>query len=263
MVRAAEKDRKRDELKRRIRLRSAKGGLNSADRSLLADEAAKLGLSEDDLLRLTRPIPELFEVVSVDREADLDEDPPADVLDPSTRRQIRVALDHLGCRDLYDALGVLRDAPASDIAARADGERQRWMKKAQVTAEKTAWLEIIAHAQSHLCTAKARARYDRTLTRETEETFESLVAFAIQGLKRLDAGTQSALIDEAAAVGIVSERADRLIGRICRQAGVTCDRGAIVPPTATPANGSSSLRGFPGQRLGQVQPRCAAGTVRA
>ena len=36
--------------------------------------------------------------------AALDNDPPADVLDPSTRRQIRVALDHLGCRDLYDAL---------------------------------------------------------------------------------------------------------------------------------------------------------------
>ena len=95
------------------------------------------------------------------------------MLDPSTRRQIRVALEHLGCRDLYDALGVLRNAPASHIAARADAERQRWMKKAQVTAEKTAWLEIITHAQSHLGTPKARARYDRTLALETEESFES------------------------------------------------------------------------------------------
>jgi hypothetical protein len=154
-----------------------------------------------------------------------------------------VALEHLGCRDLYDAMGVLRDAPARDVAARADAERQRWMKKAQVTAEKTAWLEIITHAQSHLSTPKARARYDRTLALETEETFEGLVAFAIDGLKRLDPGTQSALLEEAAAVGIASERADRLIARSCRQAGVTCDRGAIVPQAAVPAPGVAPLSG--------------------
>jgi hypothetical protein len=238
MTQAAEKDRKRDELERRIRLRSAKGGL---------------GLTEDDVLRLTRPIPELFEVVSVDGETEPDHDPPADVLDPSTRRQIRVALEHLGCRDLYDALAVLRDAPASEIAARADVERQRWMKKAQVTAEKTAWLEIITHAQSHLGTTKSRARYDRTLALETEETFEGLVTFAIQGLARLDLGTQSALIEEAAAAGVPAERAERLIGRVCRQAGVACDRGIIAPqavavapaaaaPSAGPAQGNGAAR---------------------
>ena len=77
-------------------------------------------------------------------------DPPADVLDPATRRQIRVALEHLRRRDLYDALGLPRDAPTAEIAARADAERQRWMQKAQVTAEKTAWLEVVSHAQSHL-----------------------------------------------------------------------------------------------------------------
>jgi hypothetical protein len=236
MTQAAEKDRKRDELERRIRLRSAKGGLSASDRKLLTDEAVKLGLNEDDVLRLTRPIPELFEVVSVDGDAEGDQDPPADVLDPSTRRQIRVALEHLGCRDLYDALGVLRDAPHTEIAARADTERQRWMKKAQVTAEKTAWLEVITHAQSHLSTPKARARYDRTLALETEETLEELVAFAIDGLKRLDLGTLSALTEEAAAVGIPSERAERLIGRVCRQAGVTFDRGAVVPQALAPVS---------------------------
>ena len=143
------------------------------------------------------------------------------MLDPSTRRQIRVVLDHLGCRDLYDALGVSRDAPKNYIEARADEERQRWMKKAQVTAEKTAWLEIITHGQSHLSSPKARARYDRTLAQEAEESFEGLAAFALKGLSRLDPGTLDALINEAAALGISSERADRLIGRICRRSGVT------------------------------------------
>src|SRR2546421_447895 len=68
--------------------------------------------------------------------------PPADVLAPAMRRQTRVALEHPRRRDLYDALGLMRDAPMAEIVARADAERQRWMHKAQVTAEKTAWLEV-------------------------------------------------------------------------------------------------------------------------
>ncbi len=95
------------------------------------------------------------------------------------------------------------------------------MKKAQVTAEKTAWLEIITHAQSHLGSPKARARYDRTLALEAEESFEGLAVFALKGLSRLDAGTHAALLDEAAALGIPSARAELLIGRICRRLGVT------------------------------------------
>src|SRR5207253_5851449 len=111
------------------------------------------------------------------------------------------------------------------IAARADAERQRWMKKAQVTAEKTAWLEVIAHAQSHLGSPRARARYDRTLALEAEESFDGLAEFALKGLSRLDAGTRAALIEEAAALGIPSERADRLIGRTCRRLGVAREAG--------------------------------------
>ena len=224
-----ERQRKLDELQRRVRLRAAKGGLGPLDRGFLSDEAARLGLHEDDLLRLTRPIPNLVEAPSVNGDAELARDPPADVLDLSTRRQIRGALEHLNCRDLYDALGVTRDAPASDVVARADAERQRWMKKAQVTAEKTAWLEAIAHAQSHLGSSRTRARYDRTLVLEAEESFDALAEFALQGLSRLDPGTRAALIEEAAALGISSERADCLIGRHCRRLGVARDSGAVMP----------------------------------
>ena len=72
---------------------------------------------------------------------ELDQEPPADVLDPSTRRQIRVALEHLGCRDLYDALQVTRDAPVTYVVARADAERQRWMKKAHARGQ-AGWEDI-------------------------------------------------------------------------------------------------------------------------
>ena len=50
-------------LQRRVRLRAAKGGLDAADRSLLRDEAAKLGLDEEVLDRLTRLIPSLARTV--------------------------------------------------------------------------------------------------------------------------------------------------------------------------------------------------------
>jgi hypothetical protein len=237
-VQIAEREEKLDELQRRIRLRAAKGGLTAADMSLLRDEAGKLGLAEDVLDRLTRLIPFLATGARPDAAVELDVDPPADVLDPSTRRQIRGALEHLGRRDLYDALDLPRDTPASIITARADEERQRWMRKAQVTAEKTAWLEIISHAQSHLTSPKTRARYDRTLMLEAEEDFDEVIAFALQAVTRLDLGTRSALVEEAAALGIGSERADRLLTRSCRKLGVTQELGS-VPPHAS-AIGSTS-----------------------
>src|SRR5262249_42075119 len=85
-----ERDRKLDELQRRVRLRAAKGGLGASDRGLLIGEATRLGLNEDDLVRIIRPIPNLVEAPSGIGDAEIDHDPPADVLDPSTRRQIRM-----------------------------------------------------------------------------------------------------------------------------------------------------------------------------
>jgi len=212
-----------------VRLRAAKGGLGATDRKLLGDEAARLGLSEEELLGLMRPIPNLVEAPSQTGDDELDPEPPVDVLDPSTRRQIQVALEHLGCRNLYDALGVTHDAATSYITARADEERQRWMKKTQVTAEKTAWLEIITHAQSHLSSAKARGRYDRTLALEAEEAFEALASFTLKETKRLDPGTLGILVEEAAAAGISADRADRLIGKLCRRLGIERAVGAVAP----------------------------------
>lgn len=242
-VQIAEREQKLDELQRRVRLRAAKGGLTTADRTLLRDEAARFGLDGDVLDRLTRLIPTLTTNAGPAELEELDNDPPADVLDPSTRRQIRGALDHLGRRDLYDAVGLFRDAPASIITARADEERQRWMRKAQVTAEKTAWLEIIAHAQSHLTSTKARARYDRTLLLEAEERFDAVIVFALQGSTRLDPGTRAALIEEAAALGIGLDRADRLIARACLKLGVRRDGGSVTSPPATTGAGLPTVNG--------------------
>ena len=66
----AEREAKLDELQRRVRLRAAKGGLGASDRGLLVDEATRLGLNEDDLLRLIRPIPNLVEAASVNGDAE-------------------------------------------------------------------------------------------------------------------------------------------------------------------------------------------------
>ena len=141
-----------------------------------------------------------------------------------------------------------RDAPKTYIEARADAERQRWMKKAQVTAEKTAWLEIITHGQSHLSSPKARARYDRTLAQEAEESFEGLAEFALKGLSRLDPGTSMRLIEEAAGgrdplrAGRSPDRPDLpAVGCARASDAHCCDYGAPLPPS--PPRGPCQWRG--------------------
>lgn len=229
-ARRGERDARLDALQNRIRLRAAKGGLTVSDRRVLREEAVKLGLTAEDLDRLAETIPPKPESPAEDDAPD----PPVDAIDPVMRRQIRVAIDHLRKRDLYDALGLPRDAPAREIAARADAERQRWMKKAQVTAEKTAWLEVVTLAQSHLTAPAARARYDRTLAVEAEDALNGSIRFALQGVARLDPGTRSVLLEEAAALGVAPDRAERWIGRACRALGVARDgaAGSVVGPTA-------------------------------
>ncbi|MGE3818172.1 MAG: hypothetical protein AB7I30_01940 [Isosphaeraceae bacterium] len=229
-VSQAQRDRKLDALQRLIRLRAAKGGLTVADRGLLRDEATRLGLTASDLDMLVASIPTRTERAAA-RDDDRD-DPPPDVLDPVMRRQIRVALDHLGKRDLYDAIGVSRDAPAAEVILRADAERQRWLRKSQVTAEKTAWLEIVTLAQSHLNASLSRARYDRTLALEAEERFAESVAFALKGLSALDPGTTRALREEADALGLDRDRADRLIARTARTLGAVAGNGSSLTPRA-------------------------------
>lgn len=258
-ARRVERDRKLDVLQRLVRLRAAKGGLTVTDRTLLRDEAVRLGLTADDLDRLVELIPPQPEAPG---DGDDDPpDPPADVLDPATRRQIRVALEHLRRRDLYEALELPRDAPAEEVAARADVERRRWMQKAQVTAEKTAWLEVVSHAQSHLTAPEARRRYDRTLLLEAEEALAASIAFALRHLSRLDPGTRSALLDEAAATGIAPDRADRLIARACRSQGVARDSPARTSTAAAPAprllrcRSCAGVTDF-GQAARQKQPAC-------
>ena len=216
-VKRAERDQKLDELQRLVRLRAAKGGLTVADRTLLREQSDRLGLDPTDLERLIEPIPPRPEAPSEVEAVD----PVVEVLDAVTRKQIRVALEHLRRHDLYDALGLTRDAPSREVTARADAERRRWMQKTQVTAEKTAWLEVVSHAQSHLGSPAARARYDRTLALEAEERLGESIAFAIRGLTKLDYGTRAALIEEAGGRGITPERADVLITRGCRALGVS------------------------------------------
>ncbi len=233
-----ERDQKLDALQRLVRLRAAKGGLTVSDRSILRTEASKLGLENADLDRLMQPFPPMPEAPATPA-VDDDKDPPIDVVEPATRRQIRVALDHLNKHDLYDLLGLRKDAPASEITARAAAERQRWMQKAQVTAEKTAWLNAVSLAQSHLGTPEGRARYDRTLGLQAEEEFTEVASFVLTGLARLDDGTRQALVTEATAVGIPVHRAQVLIRRASRKQGIALEGG---PAASVSANNLADRR---------------------
>ncbi len=247
-----------DELQRLVRLRSARGGLSASDRSMLRTQAARLGLGTDDLDALIESVPPRPEAPAEVEAAE----PPPDVLDAVARKQIRVALDHLRRSDLYDALGVTRDAPAAEIADRADAERRRWMQKTQVTAEKTAWLEVISHAQSHLGSPPARARYDRTLALAAEERLGESIAFALEGLARLDLGTRAVLIDEAAGIGIGPDRAETLIARRCRTMGVARDAApaliltSIDPPRPLRCRSCSAVTDFANVSGPSSRPEC-------
>ena len=229
--RQSERDRRLDALQKRVKLRAAKGGLTVGDRTMLREEAARLGLTASELDRLAGSFPPKPEAPADDDSPD----EPLDVLDAVMRRQIRLALDHLRKADLYDALGLARDAPTAEVTDRAEAERRRWMKKTQVTAEKTAWLEVVTLAQSHLTLDASRARYDRTLALEAELEFGETVAFAMRGLTRLDAGTHAALLDEAAAAGVAAARGERLINRACRALGVGREGAAPAAPPSKPA----------------------------
>ena len=257
------RDARLDELHRRVRLRAAKGGLTPGDRTILLDQATKLGLSLADLDRLTAPIPARPDDPGPVEVAE----PAVDVLDAVARKQIRVTLDHLKKRDLYDALGLVRDAPTAEVTRRSDAERRRWMQKSQVTAEKTAWLEAVSHAQSHLGTPETRGRYDRTLRVEAEERLAEAIAFAVRGLTRLDYGTRSALVQEAAAEGVDADRAGVLIGRGCRAEGVAFEgpssllNGSIDPPRYLRCRSYSGVTNFDdaagsGGNRASIRPDC-------
>lgn len=213
-----------DELQRLIRLRAAKGGLTVSDRNLLRNESTRLGVSSAEFDRLVQPFPPMPEVPAPVEAVEA----APDVLDAAARRQIRLALEHIRRRDLYDALGLPRDAPTAEVLVRSDAERQKWMHKTQVTAEKTAWLEAVSYAQSHLGSPEGRARYDRTLRFEAEESLSQSIEFAIKGTQNLAPSTRQALRDEASASGITTERADHLIDRTARTLGVSLDSNA--PP---------------------------------
>src|SRR6516165_7921010 len=75
-ARRIERDEKLDQLQRLIHLRAAKGGLTAADTAALRAEAAKLGLTPDDLDRLAAHIPPKADTAA-DAEAD-GPDPPVD-----------------------------------------------------------------------------------------------------------------------------------------------------------------------------------------
>ncbi len=254
----SERQDKLDELERRVRLRAARGVLSATDRRLLHDEASRLGLDADSLAPMIRQIPVLDDDPSYDEPAGAgyESKPVPETIEPATRRQIRIALDLLRRRDLYDALGVRRDAPESEIVDRAEAERRRWMNKAQVTAEKTAWLEVISHAQSHLVAQKERDRYDRTLELEAEEAFEHLVEFAAKRRSEIDQATHNVLAGEAAAMGIARDRADTLIARKCRQLDLTVPHVFTVKAMPTPASrvGDSGIIRAVGADLSEIAP---------
>jgi tetratricopeptide (TPR) repeat protein len=220
-LRGAARGRGLDTLRRLVRLRAAKGGLTVTDRRLLLDQAGRLGLGRAELEPLLDPYPPWPEPPP---EPD-DEPVPSGVADAAARRRIAEALDAVGRPDLYDLIDLRRDVPQDELR-----EQLAWLRSHGKDAP-APWREALALAHTHLGTPEARARYDRALTIEAEAELDHLLGFALRGLTRLDTGTREALRLEAMALGIAPDRADRLIRRGCRRAGVAIEVPASEAPT--------------------------------
>lgn len=223
--RRSERDRQIDELERRVRLRAAKGYLTDSDRATLRIEAVRRGLSEDDLARLIAAVP-----ARPAARAAAFEEQNGELLGPSVRRQLKITLDHLGRKDLYEALELPRESAPNALRERAEALRRHWARRVPNTAEKSAWLDVAAFALTHLGTPEARARYDRTLVAESQEAFADVVRFTLAGAPRLGASTLAALIEEAARLGISPEQARLVIDRLDASERLGPDREANEVP---------------------------------
>lgn len=216
-----------DELQRLVRLRGAKGGLTVSDRALLRAEAERLEVGRGELERLVEvypPLPEApAEAVDDDGGARTD-----DVLDAAARAEIGRVLAVRRRRDLYDVLDLPRDAPDEEIGLRIGNARQHAEEGGGARLAEDGGVDVIGVLTSYLGTPEARRRYDRTLVREAEDALRERAGFALKGLSRLDGGTHEVLRQEGAALGIVPERAERLIRGVCRRDGVVIESAAGV-----------------------------------
>jgi hypothetical protein len=215
-----------DELQRLVALRAAKGGLGVRDRQALAAEAERRGVPREELDRLMEPFPPWPEPP-----AESDEHEPV-AADAPERRRLRRVLDALGRRDLYDLLDLDSDAPAEEVAARLEAALR--VGVAPDAPQAAAWAEALSLAQAHLGTREARARYDRGRGQEALERYDETLAFVLRGLTRLDPNTREALVQEAAALGIEPDRAERRIRAVCRREGVAIEVPAGAAPPHDP-----------------------------
>ena len=214
-----EKRERIQEFERKVRLRSAKGGLSAIDRDELRVLAAKEAIDDQLFENLTRSIADFNRPSRVQEPPE----PAPDVQDKTTRRMINDVLGQIHKIHLYDVLDISREAPLDQIKSRAEDLRDRWNNKSQTTAEKTAWLDAATFAQSHLCDPQKRARYDRTLIYMAEEAFQDAVKFTIGRLQTIDPGTKAELLIEAGRNGIESTRAELLIKKLCKHLDVEWD----------------------------------------
>lgn len=208
-----------EEFERRVRLRSAKGGLSSTDRDELRALAAKFAIDDQSFESITRHIADFAEPPRTQTPPE----PAPDVQDKTTRRMIKDVLDQIQKNNLYEVLDLPRGASLDQIKTSAEELRKQWNNKSQTTAEKTAWLDAATFAQSHLCDPQKRARYDRTLVHMAEEEFQDAAKFAIGVLRALDDGTKRELLFEASRKGIEANRAEILMKRLCKDLDVEWD----------------------------------------
>lgn len=132
-------------------------------------------------------------------------------LSPSEAKRLTDTLGHLGCTDLYDFLGVSKNADAATIEARRRELSATWNKKAKSTPEKAAAQELLGKAAILLVDPVKRASYDETLAQAAIEPFCQDIRLALAD-EHLSQAEFTTLIETAAEqYGLDAARAQAII----------------------------------------------------
>ena len=175
-----------------------------------------------------------------------------------------MALDHLRRRDLYDALGLARDAPPGR------DRREGRLRAAAMDAEDAGHGREDGLARGRLArpVAPGLARVRGPATTgpsrwRPRNGSASRSPSPSRGCAKLDYGTRAALIDEAGRRGIAPERADVLITRGCRTLGVARDgvpalilNNSIEPPRYLRCRACSGVTEFAEVSSPPARPEC-------
>jgi len=193
-----------------IALLIPRGEVREAELQKLVQECGQDSVSEEDIRKL---IPPNIPIRKSERAAPEKKCPP---LDPTIGKNIEDELGVLGRNDLYEFLGLSRQASCKSLLHKAD-EIDREERKKAITPEVSAKLALVAHCKAIFKSADRREGYDRALgERGLRRVTGQIDLLAVD---TIDAQTYLHLIRVGMKTGAPKESVERHIRQIGKKRG--------------------------------------------